>query len=381
MRIIHIISGDLWAGAEVQVYQCINGLKAIASIETFCILFNHGQLENALKRLGANVAVFDEKVINTSRIIGKTRQALISFKPDVIHVHHIKEHYVAFIARFLIGKKIPIVRTVHGLNAVSLKLPFIRKLRSTIVVKLDTVLKKFCTTVLIAVSKKLENDLNSISPTGEVVQIYNALNLADFHFDRDMIIETRKKYNAEHVFWIGTAVRLVKPKNIEMLINAGHFLAKKRLPFKISIFGDGPRKKELAAQIERNKLNDKVILHGFKKDLKKEMASLDVFVLCSLHEGLPMALLEAMALGSLVVCTAVGGMKEIIDNEHNGILVPSQNASELARALIKIKESEDQFTQLRINAKHTVKRHFNIEKATESLHRLYLSLNSIIDKE
>jgi glycosyltransferase involved in cell wall biosynthesis len=374
MRIMHIISGDLWAGAEVQVYHCINGLKSEFDISAFCVLFNHGQLEKALRQLCANVAVFDESVMSSAGIIWKMRQAMVSFKPDVIHVHHIKEHYVGYITRLLVGKRVPIVRTVHGLSAVSPNLSFVKRLRSTIVVAIDGVLKKYCTTALIAVSKKLEIDLLGLNPKGEVVHIYNALNLGAFDIDRDKHDAVRKKYKTEDVFWIGTAVRLVKPKNIKMLIQAGLILAKEDLPFQISIFGDGPLKNELAEEIKKKGLNDKITLHGFKKNLKEEMAALDVFVLCSLHEGMPMALLEAMALGSLVVCTAVGGMKEIIDNGKNGILVPSQDVPELGKTFIELIKSGNRLETMRKNARLTIEQLFNIERATDSLYRLYASL-------
>jgi glycosyltransferase involved in cell wall biosynthesis len=101
------------------------------------------------------------------------------------------------------------------------------------------------------------------------------------------------------------------------------------------------------------------------------LASIDLFVLCSLHEGLPMSLLEAISLEVPVVCTDVGGIKEVITQNHSGLLVPSNDHHRLTEAINKLIKNEalrDKFTS---NAKKVVEQAFYVDNTNKKLIDLY----------
>lgn len=129
--------------------------------------------------------------------------------------------------------------------------------------------------------------------------------------------------------------RLVEQKNQKLLINAFARISDKYKEYSLKIFGDGPLKTNLQNQIDNLKLNDKVFLCGICDDIKTELEKAKVFVLSSNYEGMPNALIEAMAVGLPVISTdcPCGGPKELIQNEINGILVDVNNEENMANKL------------------------------------------------
>lgn len=126
---------------------------------------------------------------------------------------------------------------------------------------------------------------------------------------------------------IVSVVRLVVPKDFWTLADA--FRALQPGSFRATVVGDGP---------QRTLIRDipGVELLGERDDVPEILAGADVFVLSSLSEGMPIAVLEAMAAGLPVVATAVGGVPEVVVEGETGFLVPPGNAEELTRALERL---------------------------------------------
>ncbi len=375
MRLLHIVSGDIWAGAESQVYNMLCALKEESDAKVICVLFNDGILKRKLEEADVSTHVIDESKYSTIRMFLLLRSIVRNVSPDLIHVHHIKEHLLGYLCGILRFHCIPVVRTIHGRHAVLPGLPFFRHIRSTINVNLDKVLVKRCCQAVIAVSRDLEKHLMRQKIKPKVHLIYNALDVDKYLADTRQAITPLSKFRPPGVFWIGTAARLVRPKNLDMLIDAGAILKKKNgFPFRISIFGDGPLKEHLEERIRHHKLEKNIKLHGFVDGVINVIRMIDVFVLCSFHEGLPMALLEAMLLEKAVVCTRVGGMQEVVENELNGLLVESKDAPALAEALIKIHSDESFRKNIQRSAKHTIIERFSMQKMVKSLMAVYEKL-------
>jgi glycosyltransferase involved in cell wall biosynthesis len=106
---------------------------------------------------------------------------------------------------------------------------------------------------------------------------------------------------------------------------------------------------------------------------------MDAFVLSSLHEGIPTVLLEAMALRTPVVATAVGGIPEVID-KSTGRLVQSRDDSELARQIVRLLSETDETKGLVGQARLRVEQHFTTLKQSDNVHRAYQQVTSIPDR-
>lgn len=130
--------------------------------------------------------------------------------------------------------------------------------------------------------------------------------------------------------------RLIKEKNYPMLIKAFELVLKQHSEYCLEIYGDGNEKENIQNLIEAKGLTDKILLMGVHADVLSKINSASLFVLPSDFEGMPNALLEAMALGLACVSTdcPCGGPADLIENGVNGILVPVADSEKTAEAIL-----------------------------------------------
>lgn len=111
MRIVHIASGDKWAGAEVQLLTLASNQALTEDVHV--IVLNAGDLEQRLKQKGIDVAVFDETKFSFADLFRKIRRHLTLLKPNIVHTHRQKENILGSLASFFVRDAV-CVRTVHG---------------------------------------------------------------------------------------------------------------------------------------------------------------------------------------------------------------------------------------------------------------------------
>jgi glycosyltransferase involved in cell wall biosynthesis len=138
--------------------------------------------------------------------------------------------------------------------------------------------------------------------------------------------------------------------------------------------GDGELRSDLEATVEKLGLNRYVTFTGFWKDLREVYADFDIVALTSLNEGCPVSIIEALAAGKPVVATAVGGVKDVIQHEENGLLVAPGDTDGIARALADLIASPNKRQQLASQGRKTVFERFTIQKSVDLTEQLYLRL-------
>lgn len=176
-----------------------------------------------------------------------------------------------------------------------------------------------------------------------------------------------------------SVARLTEKKGIDDAINACALLKQQGVPFSYTILGDGPLKEELKKIIEDNNLQQYVDLAGFKNqdEVKTLLSQSDVFLLPSVTgkngdmEGIPVALMEAMARGLPVVSTFHSGIPELIENEVSGWLVAEHDPVSLAAVLKKLALNEVQLGAVLAKAREKIEIDFNEKLINQSLaHKL-----------
>ena len=174
------------------------------------------------------------------------------------------------------------------------------------------------------------------------VVIYNPI--------KDEFLNANKTIQKENT--IISVGRLVEQKNQKMLIEAFAKIAKEYPNYKLKIFGTGPLELKLKKQIEELNLADKIILCGVCDDIKNELEKSKIFVLSSDYEGMPNALIEAMAVGLPVISTncPCGGPKELIENEKNGLLIEVGSIEELTKKMKYLIENQKKAEEMGENA-------------------------------
>lgn len=163
----------------------------------------------------------------------------------------------------------------------------------------------------------------------------------------------RPEYNGQHEKKIVAAGRLTEQKNFPLLIRAFAGIVEDFPEHKLVIYGQGGLKEELVALARNLRISDRVEFPGFIKNVQEELEKAQMFVLSSDYEGMPNALMEAMALGLPCVSTDCGGggARFLIENGINGLLVPIRDEVTMAEAMRAILSDPEKAAELSKNAR------------------------------
>jgi len=176
--------------------------------------------------------------------------------------------------------------------------------------------------------------------------------------------------------YIGTVGNLRPVKNHALLLRVSQQVCRRYQNVRFVLIGHGPLREQLAAYAQELGIQHQVQFLGTRADIPELLNALDIFVLPSLSEGLPMSVLEAMACGLPVVATQVGGLPEVIEDGKTGLLVPSQDEQQLTLALEVLIQHEKQRKVLGEQGRKRVVEHFSVQKMTNEYQELYESLVS-----
>ncbi|MDB5342201.1 MAG: group 1 glycosyl transferase [Schlesneria sp.] len=173
-----------------------------------------------------------------------------------------------------------------------------------------------------------------------------------------------------------TVGRLEEQKGVRFLLHAATVVLKKHPDCQFLIVGDGPERASLEALASSLGIGSSTHFAGHRGDVPGLLKAADLFVLPSLWEGMPNALLEAMAAGLPVIATAVEGSREIIESDESGLLVPAGNSSELATAILRVLNQSDLAARLSSGAQDNITKRFTNSSATAAYDHLYRQLIS-----
>ena len=243
---------------------------------------------------------------------------------DLIHSHG----YRADVFGWLLSKwcGVPAVSTCHGFTSID------RRLR--VYVSLDLrVLRSF--TRVIAVSAGMKDQLVSEGLRADRVDVVtNAVAEVSSAARARVRQDLRARFGfADGEFVFGYVGRLSEEKGVDYLLQAASHLAAAKENFRLVVVGDGARGSELQQAARDLGLNGRVVFTGFQSNTEPWFSAMDAFVLPSLTEGTPMALLEAMASRVPVVASAVGGVPAVLRDGENGLLVPPADVPQLVSAM------------------------------------------------
>ncbi len=212
-------------------------------------------------------------------------------------------------------------------------------------------------------------------PPNKARVIWNGVNLNNFNTaDVSKVSAFRARFRiAEHDKVIGAVTRLREEKGNRYFIEAAAAVLREFPDAQFIIVGDGPLRETLERLAQNLNLKGKLHFAGFVSEVAVAYAAVNIVVMPSLTEGFPLALAEAMAAGKPVVATMVGGMKEMIEHEQNGLLVPPANSAAMATALLRLLKNP----VLRRNLGHAARQRsqdFSIERNVRALEALYTEL-------
>lgn len=378
MRVCHIMSADLWAGAEVQVATAASYLVERGDVKLTAVLLNEGPLACELRRLGVQVTVVDEHQNSAIRILTLLTRFLRDQDIEIVHTHRYKDSVLGTLAAKLAG--VPhVIRTVHGLTEPMTGWNW-AKFRAY--EALDKGTLRCFADVIVAVSKRMAETLRASGYRATMVtHIHNGVDLRRVGATRSPE-EVRGELGLDsQTLLIGTAGRLSPVKGHAGLLRAARFIFEKESHARLLIVGGGPLAEELRASAARLQIDDKCLFVGPRADVYDLISALDVFVLASLDEGIPMAILEAMALGAPVVATAVGGIPEVVQHRVTGLLVAPGDEQALADACLELAFNRDWAQTLCVRARRVVEEEFSHERNGQALLDIYRRVSGAAGRE
>jgi glycosyltransferase involved in cell wall biosynthesis len=272
---------------------------------------------------------------------------------------------IYFIAKLSFSKT-KLISSFHGFFSLEKKKIihyFIRPIEKFVIRKTD-----FIVTVSEEYKKYLKNQIK-ISDS-KITTIYNPI------INKNEILKS--KYFPKEFLPFKNNIRLLtvsrinfKDKDFYTLIKSFILIKQKINSAKLFIVGDGPDRNKLEDLIRKNNLEKDIILLGVKEDPYSYYFGADIFLLSSFSEGLPTVVVEAMALECPVVVTDCPiGPRELIGNNENGILVPTQNPEKMAEAVILLIKNQELRQKIIKNAKRKSEE-FEIKKSIQKYKDLF----------
>lgn len=215
--------------------------------------------------------------------------------------------------------------------------------------------------------------LNDGVPEKKMVLIPSGIDLNRFH-DVQVPKDFRKQWGIPgNCVLVGTVASMVGHKDYPTLLHSARLVLNQTQGVHFCFVGNGPEEKRIRAMADQLGLTSHVVFAGFQSYVGIFLKSFNIFVLASKKEGLGSSLLDAQALGIPVVACASGGIPEIVIHGKNGLLVPPQDSSRLAEAILQLVKNPSLRQKLGEMGAEMVKK-FDIRNTVEKYVQLYEEL-------
>lgn len=331
MRVLHLISSSGFFGAERVVAELAMASVRDGRVAPVVGIINnrynpHLEIRDMLAPSGISCVAFPCASRFDLRLLLSLRKYIRRNRVDIVHAHGYKANFYAHLATRL--SPAAAVATVHNW------------IRNDAALRRYALLDKFLLRgfdAVAVVSRALEDEVRAAGiPGSRIWFIANGIG-GGTRVTADQADAARRAFGIQPgVKVVGTVGRLSEEKGYRSFMQAALAVARRAPAVHFLLVGDGPLRDELARRVAAEGYADRFIFAGVRQDVPLCLAAMDVFMLPSLVEGMPMALLEAMAAGVPVIATAVGAVPGIISDPVSGRLVPPGNAAALAECLTTV---------------------------------------------
>jgi len=361
-KILQIITLAECGGAQTHLLELINGLKD--KFDFVVLVAAQGFLTDRLDDLKIPYRIIfslkrEISPIDDLKAVVEFCQAIKSIKPNLVHCHSSKAGIVGRLASFIL--RVPAIYTAHGWG-------FHPKVRLTtrFIALVSEALCALISKRIICVSE-FDRQMaisSKVFPVNKLKTIHNGI--AELATGEQA---KRLQSNKLKILMVG---RFAEPKRQNLLIEAYASLPRSLQNQTHLLFaGEGPDLSSSIELVERLKLQKQIIFLGQLHPIDQLLHEVDLFVLLSDREGLPMSLIEALKFSLPVVASAVGGIPELIEHQVNGLLV-NNNLKEVTSALSNLIEDSELRQQMGKASLQKFKERFTREKMLLSLQEIYL---------
>jgi glycosyltransferase involved in cell wall biosynthesis len=367
IRVLETIRQGQIGGGESHLLDLVENLDKNI-FDPVVLSFTDGPMVDRLKNMG-----IPTHIIHTTRPFDfskwkQVKRLIEAEKPDLVHAHGTRAHSnVSWAARKL---NLPVVYTVHGWS--------FHDNQSFPLKKLRVLGEKYLTgksSVNISVSQSVHETGQKYFSRYKSVIIPNGINQQKFNPARSLKdIRSELGIPKDSILVLFLA-RFTEQKQPLAMINAFQQAAAQDSRLRLLMVGDGELKREADGLVARSGIGDKIFMQSFRQDVPDILAAADIYVLPSLWEGLPLGLLEAMAMGKAVIASKADGTKEVIQHNTNGIMVNVENLeSEVTNAIVQLSADPILRQHLGSQARATVTSGFSAAGMTKQVEEIYRRL-------
>lgn len=376
MRILHILAGGEFGGAEAQVLAMCKGLMARA-IPARLAVFYEAQFAQKAREAGVDVVLLKggDPFRDTLAVQADARV----WRPSIVHTHGVR----ASVAGRWAGKRlgVPVVTSVHS----DLYYDYASPLKRSLFMALEALTRGISARVIAASSALYQVLRDRGYPAEQLSIIENGMDIAGAEQQLDLarthLADIRASLHIPADALVVVCVARLHPvKRHDVLIDAVAILPEQiqGRTVHLLLVGDGVMKDALAARISQHgeSFARRVHLLGAREDVMAILCSATLFALTSQMEGLPISVLEAMLAGLPVVASKVGGLVDVVQADA-GLLVPVGNPQTLAQGLERILSDERLCRQMGDKGRERARSRYTQERMNEEIEALYRSVEPL----
>jgi glycosyltransferase involved in cell wall biosynthesis len=366
IKILETIRQGQVGGGETHVFDLVNSIDKNL-FDVHVLSFTDGPMVDKLKSIGIKTFVINTLKPFDVRIWGKVKMLMIENNYDIIHAHGTRAASNVFYAANSLNK--PMIYTVHGWS--------FHDGQSSIVRRVRELSEKFLTnrsSLTITVSNSNQCDgINRFDLKRSRV-IYNGIDSTRFNSE-GLYKNIREEFNIpSSKTLVSYLVRMTYQKDPITMINAIKVVTDKCDDIVFFMVGNGDMQEQTIQLAKELKVCDKIIFSDFRSDIPDLLNASDIYCLPSLWEGMPIGLLEAMAMNKACIATGVDGTRELIQDGENGVLVPIRDYKELANAILDLHYDGVKRKRIAKKANDFVKSNFSLKTMVKNIENQYLQL-------
>jgi len=352
-----------------------------------------GRLQHFLQ-VGTSLNAEKYDIFNVCVVDQKNIQHLKRIQSIKNHVFPLKRKYdlsvIPRLAKFIKENNIDIVYAIEnssifvmGLTKLFTKSPFkliintagapfhdtkLRQLYVRSFYFINILIMNFLSSKVVAVSQGEKRLLiKRGARSNKISVVYNGIDLIPYQKSENPRGLKRELGIREDQLVVGTVARLTPVKGLEYFLRSMPTVLTSFPNTQFLIVGGGLLRKNLEAEANKLGIEKNVIFTGSRQDVPSLLKFYDIFVLSSLKEGLPFAIIEAMATSKPVIATDVKGNREVVEDQRSGILVPPKSPRSLAQAIINLLQDKEKATKMGKEGHSRVEEIFSNAKFIQNL--------------
>jgi len=364
IKVLHLISSTGLFGAENMTLELIRGLENKNVGCYLGILENKSQAHKSIiekaHEYGLSAEIFPCRGRLDFAVVSYIKKFTVENGINLLHSHKYKTNLFSLLA--VKNSKIPLISTCHNWLSDNPKMKFYEYLDKKVLRKFDRV---------IPVSKEIEEKLTvSGIPPHKICKIENGIDIRKFNIHNNSKAIKKELNIGEDRRVVGFVGRLDNNKGISYLLEAAKKILEDNTKIVFLIVGDGPLKEKFYKKTQTLGIEKNVIFTGNREDMPEMYHIMDIFILPSLKEGFPLAVLEAMASKLPVIATRVGDIPDILSNE-SGILINPESVDEIKNALMDLIYNKDKAENIARSGYKRVVESYSAELMTERYLQVY----------